>query len=153
MKSTVLAEVNDFFQHQGIAIVGISTVKSKFGNYIYKMLEKRNEKIYPIHRTLTEFRGNSCYTGIAQLPDSVDSIILNTRPAETKVLVEEALKRGIRKIWLQPGSDDSSTLEGINAENALIIRNECIIMHMEKPGFPHSLHRFFHVRKLIKAAM
>lgn len=151
MKSTVIAEVNDFFQHQGIAIVGISTVKSKFGNYIYKMLEKRNAKIFPIHRNLTEFRGNKCYSSIAQLPDSADALILNTRPAETRQLIQEAKSRGIRKIWLQPGSDEASTLDGIDTQNMLIMRNECIIMHLEKPGFPHSLHRFFHIRKLEKA--
>lgn len=150
MKSTVFAEVNEFFQHQGLAIVGISTVKSKFGNYIYKMFEKRNAKLLPVHRTLNEFRGNKCYSSITQLPASADALILNTRPAETRQLVQEALARGIRKIWLQPGSDEASTLDGIDTRNMLIIRNECIIMHMEKPGFLHSLHRYFHFGKLEK---
>jgi uncharacterized protein len=150
MKPANLTEVQDFFNAKGIAIVGISATKSKFGNYIFKKLKQRYNNLFPVHRDFSEFQGIPCHSSIARLPEQVDSIILNTKPDATQALLKEALMHGIQKIWLQPGSDNEQTLEGISLGNAKIIRGECIIMHLEKPGFPHNLHRFFHVRKKAK---
>lgn len=141
-----LTPIHEFYASRQMALVGISNVKSKFGNYIYKQFTKRGYTVYPVHTQITEYHGKQVYPSISALPEGIDSILINTKPESTRQLIEDALAKGIRKIWLQPGSNDDKTLEGLNQDGISIITGECCIMFLDKPGFPHNLHRYFHVK-------
>jgi len=147
MKSLNLSPINEFYSSKTIALVGISTVKSKFGNYIYKQLVKKGYSVLPVHASLSSFQGNEVFRSVADLPEQTEAILISTRPASTKILVQEAIAKGIKKIWLQPGSDNEYTLAELNTNEVQIITGQCAIMFLEKPGFPHNLHKFFHLRK------
>lgn len=147
MKSLELSPINEFYSSKTIALVGISTVKSKFGNYIFKQLVKRGYSVLPIHASLGSYEGKEVFKSIADLPEHTDAILINTRPTSSRLLVQQAIDKGIKKIWLQPGSDDEKTLVDLPVGDAQVITGQCAIMFLEKPGFPHNLHRYFHMRK------
>ena len=48
---------------------------------------------------------------IADLPDGVHGLSVITPPPITERVVEEAAKKGIRRLWMQPGAESAKALE------------------------------------------
>jgi predicted CoA-binding protein len=53
---------------------------------------------------------------LLELPESVQSVSIITPPAVTKAVVQDAIKAGIKYLWMQPGAESASAIEA--AENA-----------------------------------
>ncbi len=148
-----LEHIKQFFQSEHYAIVGVSAEKGKFGNFIFSKLSKKGFHLYPVHRTMKDFKGSTCYSDISSLPPEVDAVIINTPSESTPELVREAIEKGIRRIWLQQGSTSGKELFPNDIDDLLIITDECIIMYLDKPGFPHNLHAWIKGRQRNKEAM
>ena len=139
---TTKQSINEFLAQKNIAIAGVSRKKQKFGNTIYKELNKKGYTLYPINPNMDEYNGKKCYPDIASLPDDVTGIVLNTNPTITKNLIEQAENKGINHIWLQQGSADKNILESIEERNANIVSKQCVIMFAEPANGIHSFHKW-----------
>ena len=60
----------------------------------------------PRHR----IEGVAAVPDIASLPDGVRGLSVITQPAITEQLVEQAAKKGIRRIWMQPGAESAEAI-------------------------------------------
>lgn len=139
---TTIKSVNDFMAQKNIAIVGVSRKKQKFGNAIYKELEKKGFALYPVNPNMEEYNGKKCYPDIASLPTDVTAIVINTKPDNTKKLIEEADKKGIKHIWLQQGSADKETIELSEKSVSNIISKQCVIMFAAPAKGIHGFHKW-----------
>jgi uncharacterized protein len=139
---TTMQSVNEFMAQKNIAVVGVSRKKQKFGNAIYKELEKKGFALYPVNPNMEEYNGNKCYPDISSLPAEVTAIVINTKPDITKKLIEEACSKGIKHIWLQQGSADKETVESSQKSDANIISKQCVIMFAEPANGIHGFHKW-----------
>jgi uncharacterized protein len=80
---------------------------------------------------------------MASLPDEVDRLYIVTPKRETKSLLEEAIKKGIKKVWIQQMSHTDEALNLARENNLELITKECIFMYAEPVTGPHKFHRFF----------
>lgn len=136
-----LASIKEFLAQKHLAIAGISKTKSKFGNTIFKELTKKNYQLYPIHPGMKEFEGIACFPDVNALPEEVSGIIICTKPDKAEKLVNEAVKKGIKHIWLQQGAQNEATLKLANENNINLITKECVLMFAEPSAFIHRFHR------------
>lgn len=139
---TTKQSINEFLAQKNIAIAGVSRKKQKFGNAIYKELAKKGYTLYPINPNIETYEGKKCYPDIDSLPGEVSAIVLNTKPAITKNLIDQAENKGIKNIWLQQGSADKETLETIKTKDANIIGKQCVIMFAEPVKGIHGFHKW-----------
>jgi len=123
-----LESINQFMVQKHIAVAGVSRKKQKFGNAIYKELNKKGYNLYPVNPNLDQYNGSKCYPEIATLPDEVSGIVINTKPEITKKLIVEAEAKGIKNIWLQQGSADKDTILKAEESESNIISKQCVIM-------------------------
>ena len=138
-----LNKIVEFTAQKHIAVAGISRTLHKFGNSLFKELKKQGYTVYPISLHITEFEGVACYKDIASLPPEVGSIVISTKPEQTKLLLEEARKKGIRNIWLQQGSTDNETSEAVKNATDNVITGQCLMMFTKPSHFMHRTHAFF----------
>lgn len=134
--------INEFMVQKKIAIAGVSRKKQKFGNAIYKELKKKGYKLYPLNPNMETYDDEKCYPDIASLPDDVTAIVLNTKPAISKKLIEEASQKGINHIWLQQGSADKETIEFAEKSENNIISKQCVIMFADPANGIHGFHKW-----------
>jgi len=76
-----------------------------------------------------EVEGLTAYRDLASVPDDVYAVSIITPPAETEKVVEQALQRGIKHIWMQPGAESPTAIE--SAENAganVIAGGPCLLV-------------------------
>ena len=134
--------IDDFLAQKIIAVVGVSRKKTKFGNIIYRELKQKGYQVYPINPNINLIEGNVCYPDLFSLPGKIDAVIINVPPAQTERVVKEANEAGIKKVWLQQGSQSDSAIKYCEENGIDCVSNECILMFVEPSAFIHRAHRW-----------
>lgn len=133
--------IDDFVSQNDIAIVGTSRNSKKFGTYILKEMNNKAYNLFPVHKEAKELECIPCYSAISQLPAKVKSLIIVTPGVQTLKLVKEAKEKGIERIWIQQGAENTEALAFCEENNIPFVSKECIIMFLEPLGVLHKFHR------------
>lgn len=139
---TTLESIQSFLSQEKVAVAGVSRKKQKFGNAIYKELSKKGFQVYPVNPHIDDFQGQKCYHAIAELPEDVSALVINTKNDTTLQLVDDAKNKGIKNIWLQQGSINSRELEKLDDPELNIVSGQCIFMHAPHAKGIHAFHRW-----------
>jgi predicted CoA-binding protein len=134
-------EIEKFMNLKSYAIVGVSAKKKKFGNTIFAQMKSRRFNIYPVHRSAATVEGEML-PGYCRPARKPEGIILVIPPAETEKAVKDVAKAGINSVWMQLGADSKPAMDYCTANGISYIRNECLLMFLDKPGFPHNVHKW-----------
>ena len=134
--------VNEFLTQKKIAVVGVSRKKTKFGNTIYKELKQKGYKVYPINPNINTFEEDTCYPNLLSLPEKIDAVIINVPPAQTEQVVKEVKAAGIKKVWLQQGSQSEAAVKFCEENGIDCVSNECILMFAQPTAFFHRAHKW-----------
>lgn len=123
--------IKTFFSSAAYAVAGVSNNREKYGNKVFRCLLSHYTKVYPIHPVATEIEGITCFKSLLELPESVESLSVITPPAITEKLVDEAYKKGIKNIWMQPGAESKVAIEKCHAYGInLIAGGPCILVKL-----------------------
>lgn len=136
-------EVADFLNASAIAVVGVSSKKTKFGSVAYRALKSKNYRVFAVNPNLESIDGDICYRSLADLPGDVEAALVTVKPASADGLVEQARKAGIKKLWFQQGADFTALARQARAEGLAVVENRCILMYAEPVAGIHRVHRFF----------
>ncbi len=138
-----LNEIEDFLNSECFAVVGVSRSDKKFGNVIFKELNKKGKKAFAINNKVTAGGIGDIYPNFQSLPQKADAAIINIAPRESLNAVKEAYESGIRKIWLQQGAQSPEAVKFCGENGIPVISNLCILMFASPGQFPHNLHKWF----------
>jgi len=122
--------LEDFFNNlKVIAVVGASRHKEKWGFRVFVSLLKRfpNAKVYPINPKASEIAGHKAYPSLSALPEKPDLVVTVVPPKITEKVVDEAIKLGVKKIWMQPGSESDVAIRKAQEAGILVIHHACIV--------------------------
>jgi len=131
------------YQHlQPLAVFGVSSRGQGFGALAFKELRKAGIEAYAVNPKGGQWRGEKLFTAIRELPKPPQAAIILIKGMGAITAVEEAAANGVKKIWLQGGSDSPEIRERCAGLGLETLRGECILMRAG--GFPHNLHRLIH---------
>lgn len=134
-------QVEDFFNLDTFALIGVSRDPKKFGNLIYKEMKSNNFNVFPIHPELEKIEDDKCFKDFSSLPYKPDALILSVNRSKTFDAVKEAVNFGVKNIWVQLMSDTPDAIEYCKKNDVNIISKECIFMYMDPVKGFHKLHR------------
>ena len=63
-------------------------------------------------------------------------------PAQTEKVVRDAAAAGIRRAWMQQGSESESAIRLCEENGVSVVHGECILMFAEPAAFYHRGHRW-----------
>ena len=124
-----------------MAIAGASRDPKKFGHLILKAMEEKGIDSYPINPHAESILNKTCYKDIATLPEDVDRLIICTNKNITTAIVDEAIQKGIKHIWIQQTSETKEAVEKAEAAGINLIYNKCVFMFAEPVNGIHKFHR------------
>ena len=110
------------------AVVGVSINPEKWGYKIYKNLKGVFRKVYavnPKHRKIGE---DGCYPDLKSLPEKPDVVVTVVPPKVTEEIVKGVKELGIRKVWMQPGSESKEAIKFCEKNGIDYIYNACFVM-------------------------
>ncbi len=137
---TTKLQIEQFLAVQPIAMAGVSRNPKKFGRVAYEELTRKGLNIIPINPNIESINGTTCYADISHLPAEVKSLLIMTKKDQTAKVVEDALARGIKNIWIQQSSDTPEALALLKGKDVNLVTKQCILMH-HKPDSFHKFHR------------
>ena len=105
------ALVEEFLAGEVFAVAGASADRAKYGNKVLRCYQQAGRAVIPVNPRAGEVEGVACAPDLEHLGVGVDGLSIITPPAVTEVLVEEAARAGITRIWVQPGAEFSGLAE------------------------------------------
>jgi len=133
-------QIEDFLSHQPIAMAGVSRNPKKFGRVAFEELTRKGLKLIPINPNIESINGIPCYADVDHIPGEVQSLLIMTKKDQTAKVVEAALAKGIKNIWIQQSSDTPEALALMKGKDLNLVTNQCILMHHQPDSF-HKFHR------------
>ncbi len=120
-----------FLAAEAFGVVGASSDRNKYGNKVLRCYLQNIRTAIPVNPKASTIEGIETAASVADLPDGVDSISIITPPAVTIKVIEEAIARGIKNVWMQPGAESHAavTLAEDNGLN-VIADGSCVLVVM-----------------------
>lgn len=127
MEKTKLIKI---FLNRGnvFAVVGVSRNPGKYGHKVYRDLREGGYKVYPVNPGEEEVLGDKCYPSLKDLPEKPDVVDIVVNPEVTEKVVKECRKLGVRKVWMQPGSESNRAIEFCRQAGIEVLHGVCIMI-------------------------
>ncbi|MBA2652216.1 MAG: CoA-binding protein [Tatlockia sp.] len=123
--------IEQFFSSQTYAVIGASNNRQKFGNKVLRSFLQHFMSVYPVNPHEDFIEGLFCLKQISELPPTVKSITIITPPEITEKIVDEAIKKGIKNIWIQPGAESETAIyHCLKHKINLIANGPCILVEL-----------------------
>lgn len=103
--------IDIFLDTNVYGVVGASTNRDKYGNKVLRCYLQNGYRVVPVNPKEKEIEGVPCVSSVLDLPDEVTSISIITPPAVTEKVVDMAIQKGIRNIWMQPGAESPAAVK------------------------------------------
>lgn len=139
--------VDNFLAQNSFAVVGVSRSGKKFGNSIYRMLKERGRKVFPVNPLTESVEGDRCYPHLRDLPEKVGGVVVVVPPKQTESIVKEAAEAGIRRVWMQQGSESRKAIQYCEQFGLDAVYGQCIFMFAEPVTSFHKFHMW--TRKIL----
>jgi uncharacterized protein len=126
------AEIQEILSLKHVAVIGMSKNDDKAAHYVPKYLLKNGYDIIPINPTTNEILGKKCYSSISDVDFPVD-IVDVFRPSELVLpIVEEAIKKNPKVIWLQEGIHNIEAEEMARKKGIKVVFNRCMLAEHQR---------------------
>ena len=115
-----------------IAVVGVSSNPQKYGNRVFFNLLENGYKVYAVHNDGGTIDRYTRYPNLKSLPEKPDVANIVVPPDITEKIVKECKELGIKKVWMQPGSESQKAIDYCSKNNIKILHGICIMVEKKK---------------------
>ena len=136
-------KIQDFVSSKRIAVAGVSHSEQKMGTGIYKELKLRGYEVFGVNPRLEIIDGDKCHPSLAELAGKVDAVVISVPPQQAALVLRDAAAAGIKKVWLQQGSQSIETSKVAKEVGITPVEGKCILMYAGEVKSIHAFHRFF----------
>ena len=125
-------EIRKIFSLKNVVVVGMSKNEEKAAHYVPKYLADQGYNITPVNPTADAILGKKCYKNINEINDSID-IVDVFRPSEDVLpVVQEAIKKKPKVIWLQEGIHNPEAEELARKAGIKVVFNRCMLAEHQR---------------------
>ena len=125
-------EIRGILSLKHVAVIGMSKNDNKAAHYVPKYLAENGYHIIPVNPTTDEILGKKCYSTISDVDGDID-IIDVFRPSESVLpVVEEAIKKNPKVIWLQEGIHNPEAEEMARKKGIKVVFNRCMLAEHQR---------------------
>jgi predicted CoA-binding protein len=118
-----------FLASPAFGVVGASPRRHKYGNKVLRCYQQAGRRAIPVNPRENEIEGARCVASVLDLPDEVKSLSIITPPAVTERVVEEAIRKGVEHIWMQPGAESERAVTACEAAGINVIADgSCVLV-------------------------
>ena len=121
-----------------IAIVGLSTEKTKASNMVASYLLDEGFQVIPVNPRSKEILGQTCYPDLESIPVPVDIVQVFRPTYEVAAIVDSAIAVGAKAVWMQLRIIDLASADMALSAGLTVVVDKC--MKMEHGRFGGALH-------------
>jgi hypothetical protein len=110
-----------------IAVVGLSGNRLRASYGVSEYMQSAGYKIIPVNPQETEVLGEPCYATLDQVPGSIDIVDIFRRPEFVPEIVEAAIRKGARTVWMQEGVIHEEAAKRARECGLTVVMDRCIL--------------------------
>jgi predicted CoA-binding protein len=127
---------------QRYAVIGHNDQRP-FPKLTYGALKKNGKTVYPIDESTSTVEGDRTYKSLAELPESVEAVVIEVPKSETLEWCKRAIDHGVKDIWLHMNTDSPEGLALAEEKGIRLRTGTCAVMYLHRGFSMHAIHRFF----------
>lgn len=113
-----------------VAVVGLSNKPERESYQVAQYLQSQGYRIIPVNPNITETLDERAYPSVNHIPDSiaVDVVDIFRRPEFIPEIVDQAIARKVRGVWMQRGLVHNAAAEKARAAGLLVVMDHCMMV-------------------------
>lgn len=120
-----------------LAVVGLSSNPHRASHGVSRYLQRAGYRIIPVNPNETEVLGEKAYARLADVPEPVDCVVIFRRPEHVPQVVEEAIAKGAKAVWMQQGIAHAEAAARARAAGLLVVEDRCMMIeHLRMSAEP-----------------
>ncbi len=122
-------QIETFLQESVFGVVGASSKPEKYGNKVLRCYLQNGRRAVPVNPVEKQIEGLDVVADVSQLPPEVLSLSIITPPQVTEKVVDAAIAKGIRNLWMQPGAESPAAVERARRAGLNVIADgSCVLV-------------------------
>lgn len=118
-------------KYRKIAVVGISNDRTRASNGVSRYMKGQGYEIVPVNPLIQDFEGIPAVPDLASAPDDIEIVNIFRRPEHVPELVEEAIAKQAKVVWMQLGVAHEEAAERARQAGLVVVMDRCILQeHM-----------------------
>jgi len=108
-------------------VVGLSPDPSRPSFEVAAYLKEAGYRIIPVNPSCERIMGESCYRSLAEVPGEVDVVQIFRKSEHVPPVVDEAIAKGARAVWMQSGVVHREAAAKAQAAGLLVVMDRCML--------------------------
>ncbi|HMM53531.1 MAG TPA: CoA-binding protein [Candidatus Desulfobacillus sp.] len=118
-------------QARTIAVVGLSPNPARPAYRIARALQQAGYRVIPVRPKVEAVLGEKAYAALGEVPEKPDLVDVFRSPEHVGPIVEDCLRLGIGRIWLQDGVVNEEAAARAAAGGMTVVMDRCILRDLE----------------------
>ena len=115
-----------------VAVVGMSKNPSKAAHYVPKYLFENGYDITPVNPYSDEILGKKSYNSVSDIVGDVDIVDVFRPSDQVLPVIQEAIKKKPKVIWLQEGIHNLEAEELARSAGIKVVFNRCMLAEHQR---------------------
>jgi predicted CoA-binding protein len=115
-------------RYKNVAVVGLSSQTWRPSYSVSQYMQNVGYRIIPVNPNETEVLGERAYPTLDDVPGPVEIVDIFRRPEFVPDIVESAIRRKARVIWMQVGVVHEAAAERARAAGLEVVMDRCILI-------------------------
>ena len=125
-------QIRNILSLKKIVVVGMSKNSSKAAHYVPRYLSENGYDVTPVNPTTDEILGKKCYDSVLEINEEIDIVDVFRPSDQVLPVIQEAIKKKPKVIWLQEGIHNSEAEELARQEGIQVIFNRCMLAEHQR---------------------
>ncbi len=100
---------------KNVIVLGASDDRSRFANKAVRAYLEAGYQVFAVHPTATRCEGLVVYPNLADVPEKAELLLLYVRPEVGIRLIDDAPKAGVRRVFLNPGTESEALVARVES--------------------------------------
>jgi predicted CoA-binding protein len=110
-----------------IAVVGLSGKRFRPSYGVAEYMQRAGYRIIPVNPQESQVLGETCYPDLDSVPDAVDIVDIFRRSEYVPEIVEAAIRKGAKVVWMQEGVVHEKAAERAREAGLAVVMDRCIL--------------------------
>jgi len=110
-----------------IAVVGLSHKRFRPSHGVAEYMKQAGYRIIPVNPHEDEVLGEKCYADLDSVPEPVDIVDIFRRSEFVPEIVEAAIRKGAKAVWMQEGVVHEEAARRAEAAGLVVVMDRCIL--------------------------
>ena len=125
--------IREILEHsKTLAVVGLSSKAARPSHGVTAYMQRNGYRIIPVNPNEESVLGEKGYASLDAVPEPFDVVVIFRRPEFVPEVVEAAIRKQAKVVWMQEGVIHEQAAERARAAGLTVVMDRCILKEHAK---------------------